>query len=67
MVDNPNQVTIIELTGDESIMIEVRVANADYDRLLGKHGRTIDAIRLLMRAAGHKAELGVVRLDLIED
>ncbi len=67
LVDNPDQVKIDEIKGEETTIMEVRVAKADFGRVLGKHGRIIGAIRLLVAAVGRKEENRLYRLELLED
>jgi predicted RNA-binding protein YlqC (UPF0109 family) len=64
LVDHPEQVTISELQGAHSVVIEVRCHADDMGRVIGKSGKTIGAIRMLISSLaarqGRKALLEVV-------
>jgi hypothetical protein len=55
LVDNPEQVQITEIEGSQSVVLELRVAKEDMGKIIGKHGRTVNAIRTLLNAASGKA------------
>jgi predicted RNA-binding protein YlqC (UPF0109 family) len=50
IVDNPDQVRVHGITGESTLVIELRVATADIGRVIGKHGRTITAMRTILHA-----------------
>ena len=54
--NKPEDVQITESVGEGVIMIEIRVAPEDMGRLIGRQGRTINAIRSLARVLGAKSE-----------
>ena len=56
LADKPEDVQITESVGEGVIMIEIRVAPEDMGRLIGRQGRTINAIRSLARVLGAKSE-----------
>ena len=56
MVEHPGQVSISEIHGAHSVVIEVRCYADDMGRVIGKNGKTIGAIRLLV--AGLAAKQG---------
>jgi uncharacterized protein len=56
LADKPEDVEITESVGEGVIMIEIRVAPEDMGRLIGRQGRTINAIRSLARVLGAKSE-----------
>ncbi len=64
LVDRPDQVSIAEIYGAHSVMIEVRCHADDMGRVIGKNGKTIGAIRLLLSGLaarqGRKAMLEIV-------
>jgi len=49
-VDNPDQVRVHGITGEYSLIIELRVAKEDIGKVIGKHGRTITAMRTILNA-----------------
>jgi predicted RNA-binding protein YlqC (UPF0109 family) len=55
LVDNPDRVTVREVTGDRFPRIELVVAREDIGKVIGKDGRTAQAIRTLLNAAASKA------------
>jgi uncharacterized protein len=56
LADKPEDVQINESVGEGVIMIEIKVADEDMGRLIGRQGRTINAIRSLARVLGAKME-----------
>ncbi len=54
LVDNPEQVDINEIEGEQSIIIELRVAPEDMGKVIGKQGRIAKAIRTIVKAAAVK-------------
>jgi predicted RNA-binding protein YlqC (UPF0109 family) len=51
IVDDPTQVQVNQVTGKTRVTYELSVAPGDVGRVIGKHGRTVNAIRTLLRAA----------------
>ena len=65
LVDNPNEVSVSEVSGSQTTILELRVAKEDLGKVIGKRGRLAEAIRMILQAAGTK--LGKrVRLEIIE-
>jgi predicted RNA-binding protein YlqC (UPF0109 family) len=56
LVDNPSHVNLIEISGDQISIFELRVAKEDLGKIIGKRGRTAKAIRVILVAAS--ARLG---------
>ena len=54
LVDNPDEVTVTERTASGEIVFEVRVAEGDMGKVIGRQGRIVKEIRILMRAVGQK-------------
>jgi hypothetical protein len=54
LVDDPAQVTVSEISGANSIVIELHVAPADMGRVIGRGGRVANAMRTLIRVAAAK-------------
>jgi uncharacterized protein len=50
MVDNPDQVRVHGVEGERSLVIELSVAKDDLGKIIGKHGRTIAALRIMLHA-----------------
>lgn len=51
LVDNPEQVSVSEIKGDRSIVLELKVAPDDMGKVIGKQGRIAKAIRTVVKAA----------------
>ena len=56
LTDKPEDVEITESVGETVIMIEMKVASEDMGRMIGRKGRTINAVRSLARILGAKME-----------
>jgi hypothetical protein len=54
LVDNPDKVQVSQLDGEQTSILELRVAPDDVGKVIGKQGRTAQAIRLILGAAGMK-------------
>jgi len=54
LVDNPEQVSVHAVEGEQSTVLELKVAQSDLGKVIGKQGRTAHAIRTLLGAAGMK-------------
>ena len=54
LVDNPEQVVVREVEGHNLTVIELTVAKGDVGKVIGKHGRTAEAIRTLLTGASVK-------------
>lgn len=54
LVDFPDQVTVQEISGTASVVLEVRVAEDDIGRVIGRNGRVINAIRTILQALAAK-------------
>lgn len=65
LVDNPDQVQVTEVQREQTTILELRVAQADLGKVIGKQGRTARAIRTILNAAGMKARMRFV-LDILE-
>ena len=65
LVDNPEQVAVTELEGEQTTVFELRVAPGDLGKVIGKHGRTAQCIRSLLGAAGMKLKKRFV-LEILE-
>jgi predicted RNA-binding protein YlqC (UPF0109 family) len=54
LVDDPSQVTVTEVGGVSSIILELHVAPSDMGRVIGRGGRVANAMRTLIRVAAAK-------------
>jgi predicted RNA-binding protein YlqC (UPF0109 family) len=54
LVDEPAQVAVREVAGEQTTVLELRVAPDDLGKVIGKQGRTARSIRTLLGAAGMK-------------
>lgn len=60
LVDNPEQVNVNEIQGEQSIIIELKVAPEDMGKVIGKQGRIAKAIRTIVKAAAVKEKKKVI-------
>ena len=65
LVDSPDSVKVSEVTGEQAIIVELRVAPEDLGKVIGKEGRTARAIRTLLHAAATKERRRAV-LEILE-
>lgn len=65
LVDNPDQVNVTEVEGEQTTVLELRVAQVDLGKVIGKQGRTARAIRTILGAAGMKLHKRFV-LEILE-
>jgi predicted RNA-binding protein YlqC (UPF0109 family) len=65
LVDKPEHVNVSEVTGEQSTIIELRVAPEDLGKVIGKEGRTARSIRTLVHAAASKDHKRAV-LEILE-
>ena len=65
LVDNPEDVQVTEVEGEQTTVLELRVRNEDLGKVIGRQGRTARAIRTLLSAAGMKIHKRFV-LEILE-
>jgi uncharacterized protein len=65
LVDNPDKVEVTEIIGEQTSVIELRVAKEDLGKVIGKQGRTAKAIRTILSATSAKIHKRAV-LEIIE-
>ena len=65
LVDSPDKVQVSQLDGAQSSIIELKVAPEDVGKVIGKQGRTAQAIRVILGAAGMKVKKRF-SLELVE-
>jgi predicted RNA-binding protein YlqC (UPF0109 family) len=54
LVDTPDRVSVNEVAGEHATVFELRVAEGDLGKVIGKQGRTARSIRTLLGAVGTK-------------
>ena len=68
LVDEPEQVEVFEVEGGHTLIIELRVAKKDMGKIIGKQGRTAQAIRTILGAASAAAKVKKrTVLEIIEE
>ena len=65
LVDNPEKVEVSEIESDRTLILEIRLAKVDIGKVIGKKGRTVQAIRTILSAASAKVKKRTV-LEIIE-
>lgn len=60
LVDNPNEVQVNEIAGEQSIILELKVSSEDMGKVIGKQGRIAKAIRTIVKASAIKENKRVV-------
>jgi predicted RNA-binding protein YlqC (UPF0109 family) len=54
LVDNPDGVRVRATEGEQAIVFELRVHPSDLGKVIGRQGRTVESIRIIVAAAGMK-------------
>ena len=54
LVEHPEQVSVTERKADGETVYEVRVADGDMGKVIGRQGRIVKQIRILMRAVAQR-------------
>jgi predicted RNA-binding protein YlqC (UPF0109 family) len=65
LVDDPDQVHVSEVNGDQTSVLELKVAKDDLGKVIGKQGRSARAMRTILSAASTKLKKRTV-LEIIE-
>ena len=65
LVDSPDEVEVHEVEGEQTTIYELKVAQGDIGKIIGKQGRTARSIRSIISAAGMKYKKRVV-LEILE-
>jgi predicted RNA-binding protein YlqC (UPF0109 family) len=65
LVDDPDDVEVLEIAGEQTSVIELKVAKSDLGKVIGKQGRTARAMRTILTAASTKIRKRSV-LEIIE-
>jgi predicted RNA-binding protein YlqC (UPF0109 family) len=65
LVDNPEQVSVEEVEGNQTSVLELKVSKEDLGKVIGKQGRTARAMRTILSAASAKEKKRTV-LEIVE-
>ncbi len=65
LVDEPEAVSVTQIDGEQTVVLELRVAPDDLGKVIGKQGRTARAIRTILGASGMKLKKRFV-LEILE-
>ncbi len=65
LVDNPDEVQVSEVSGDQTSVLELKVAKEDLGKVIGKQGRSARAMRTILNAATTKMKKRTV-LEIID-
>jgi predicted RNA-binding protein YlqC (UPF0109 family) len=65
LVDNPEKVEVTEVAGEQTAVLELKVAQEDLGKIIGKQGKTAKAIRTILSAAAAKMKRRAV-LEILE-
>ena len=65
LVDNPEQVSVRDITGEHTIILELKVAKEDIGMVIGKKGRTAQALRTILNAVSGK-EKKRITLEILD-
>lgn len=65
LVDNPEQVQVSESRENQTTVVQLRVAEEDMGKVIGKQGRIAKAIRTVVKAAATKSNTKVV-VDIVQ-
>ena len=67
LVSDPDAVQVSEVDTDDGTVLEVRVAQDDLGRVIGRDGRVANAIRTIAKAAATALDAGRVMVEIVED
>ena len=65
LVDDPDKVEVNVIEGEKSTILELRVAESDVGKVIGKHGRIAKAVRTILSASATKSGKRVV-LEILD-
>ena len=66
LVDNPSEVHVNEVQGEQSVVLELRVAPEDMGKVIGKQGKVAKAIRTVVKAASLNVDKKIV-VEIFDD
>jgi predicted RNA-binding protein YlqC (UPF0109 family) len=67
LVSDPESVRVSEIDEDNGTVLEVRVADDDLGRVIGREGRVANAIRTIAKASATASDAGRVMVEIVED
>jgi len=70
LVDNPDEVYVNVAVSTKSVIIQIKVAKSDCGKIIGKKGRTIDALKIITLAiknTQYSNDIRKVTLEILED
>lgn len=67
LVDRPEDVKVNEVSGGRSIILELKVNQGDVGKVIGRQGKTADALRTLLKAMAGKTGRRGLMLEIIEE
>lgn len=65
IVDNPDQISVAEVEGQQTTVLELKVAKEDLGKVIGKQGRNAQAIRTILNGVSAKLKKRMV-LEIVE-
>lgn len=65
LVDNPEEVQVNEIAGEQTTVVELKVSKDDLGKVIGKQGRTARSMRTILNAASTKLHKRSV-LEIVE-
>lgn len=65
LVEHPEEVSVTEIKGENSITLELRVADGDMGKVIGKQGKIARAIRTVVKAAASMENMHVT-VDIVQ-
>ena len=66
LVEKPDEVTVTQREEENAIVVELKVAQSDMGKVIGKQGRIAKAIRSVVKAASAKEDKKVI-VDIVQD
>jgi uncharacterized protein len=66
LVEHPDEVRVEEIDSDGDVVLEIRVAEDDLGRVIGRSGRVANAIRTVAKAAAARQDRRVM-VEILED
>ena len=65
LVDHPEQIEVTEVESARTLVFEIKVAKEDMGKIIGRHGRTAQAIRTILTAVSGKTKKRTI-MEIIE-